>query len=479
MSLGMLFHKLAPPHPPKPNFIRQIPSTISGKAGTITLHFYVPKDYDTQRRLYVDRPQRPSMTLDQNVEDAIDENDEEREFDKGKSRRVSGTFSVFSEHIRRKSMQARRWGGYPVVINFHGGGFTLGSATDDARWCGTVVDECHAVVVSVDYRLAPECPFPTAVEDGVDAVLWIHEHATELGIDPDKIALSGFSSGGNMAFTVPLRLYDEQSGFLREDKASRPPSSQAAGHALDGTIGTSASSSTTKVGEIHSSDKLRPSNEDSELGENHPNQASTSVNPNSSVPSQSKEAQTTITERGISNVKIRCIVPWYPSLDYTRSREQRRATCVRRDQELPAIFTDLFDDSYLHPPASISLDSPYLSPGVAPTSLLQHALPDEIIMHTCEWDMLLEEGEAFRKRLIAPPLNKNVWYRLVEGVPHGWDKAPNPWKPTPGVREHYLRACKEMRRVFANQDGIKLREYETGQPGVVSAAPRGSIQVVR
>jgi len=478
MSLGMLFHKLAPPHPPKPNFIRQIPSTISGKAGTITLHFYVPKDYDTQRQLYVDRLPRSSTTFCQNAEDPV-EDDEEREIDKGKNRRVSGTFSVFSEHIRRKSMQARRWGGYPVVINFHGGGFTLGSATDDARWCGTVVDECHAVVVSVDYRLAPECPFPTAVEDGVDAVLWIHEHAVELGIDRDKIALSGFSSGGNMAFTVPLRLYDEQSGFLRDDKASRPTSRQRAERAFHGEAGTSASSSTTKVGEIKSADNQKRSIEDAGLEEPHQSQPPIKVKHNPPVPGQIKEAQTTITEHGIADVKICCIVPWYPSLDYTRSREQRRATCVRKDQELPAIFTDLFDDSYLHPPASISLDSPYLSPGVAPTSLLENALPDEIIMHTCEWDMLLEEGEAFHQRLIAPPLNRNVWYRMVEGVPHGWDKAPNPWKPTPGVREHYLRACKEMRRVFGNQDGIRLREHETGQPGVVSAAPRRSIQVVR
>ncbi|KAF2765371.1 hypothetical protein EJ03DRAFT_280262 [Teratosphaeria nubilosa] len=336
MGLGMLFHKLAPPRPPKPNFQRQIPSTIAGKPGMITLQFYVPKDYETQRRL------------------------------------------------------ARRWGGYPVVINFHGGGFTLGTATDDARWCGTVVDECHAIVVSVEYRKAPEMPFPTAVEDGVDAVLWIHEHADELGIDREKIALSGFSSGGNMAFTVPLRLYDEQTGALPD-------------------------------------------------------------------------------------VKIRCIVPWYPSLDYTRTREQRRATTVRKDHELPAIFTDLFDESYLHPPQAISLDSPYLSPGVAPTALLKNALPDEIIMHTCEWDMLLDEGQEFYRRLTSAPLNKKVWYKMVENVPHGWDKAPIPWKPTPGVREHYLRACREMRRVFGPQPGLVERRTSKG----ASAAPRGSVQVVR
>merc|ERR1712023_153257 len=97
---------------------------------------------------------------------------------------------------------------------------------DDARWCSTVVDECNAVVIAVDYRLAPECPFPTAVEDGVDAVIWVHQNAEELGIDPNKIALSGFSSGANMACSVPLRLWDEMMGFPREDETQRPTSSE-------------------------------------------------------------------------------------------------------------------------------------------------------------------------------------------------------------------------------------------------------------
>jgi hypothetical protein len=61
MGLGMLFHKLAPPRPPKPSFTRQIPSTISGKAGEIGLMFYVPKDYETQRRLWMNRPRMGSF----------------------------------------------------------------------------------------------------------------------------------------------------------------------------------------------------------------------------------------------------------------------------------------------------------------------------------------------------------------------------------------------------------------------------------
>ena len=60
--------------------------------------------------------------------------------------------------------------------------------------------------VSVEYRLAPEDPFLIAVEDGVEALLHLAANANELGLNPQKLALIGFSAGANMAFTMPLRL---------------------------------------------------------------------------------------------------------------------------------------------------------------------------------------------------------------------------------------------------------------------------------
>ena len=460
MSLGMFFHRLAPPRPPKPDFSRVIPSTISAdKSGSITLNFYVPKDYGTQRRLWTGR----------GLED--EEAGEEMGKIDGQLRRFSTAFSDLGAGLRRKSMTARRWGGYPVVINFHGGGFTLGKPGDDARWCGTVVDECHAVVISVDYRLAPECPFPTAVEDGVDAVLYVHNHADELGIDKTKIALSGFSSGGNMAFTVPLRLYDELHGFPRDAAPTPAPTTKQRmeralhGHALSSsptasstTSGPSASSESTKVEILDPDSPASPAQ-----------------------PSKAQPSPRVREAKQMPDIKLACLIPWYPPVDYTRTRAQRRATSARTDQELPALFTDLFDESYLHPPDTISLDSPYLSPGVAPTALLRAALPEEIIMHTCEWDMLLEEGEVFRERLASAEVGKKVWYKMVENVPHAWDKAPNPWKPTPGVREHYLGACKEMRRVLwpSLQAQRPAVERQTTVGHFPTAAPRGSVSVVR
>ncbi|KAL9595081.1 MAG: hypothetical protein Q9219_006655 [cf. Caloplaca sp. 3 TL-2023] len=96
----------------------------------------------------------------------------------------------------------------PAVINFHGGGFTIGSATDDARFAHAVTSRTDAIFVSIDYRLAPENPFPTAVEDGVDAILYLLQNADRLGIDPHQLVMNGFSAGGNLAFSVLLRLND-------------------------------------------------------------------------------------------------------------------------------------------------------------------------------------------------------------------------------------------------------------------------------
>lgn len=153
MQIGMKLHRVAPPRPPAPRFRRVVKTTVSPIQGEIPIYFYVPKDWE-----------------------------------------------------KRKVANAAR---FPIVVNFHGGGFTLGSATDDARWATCVAKHVDAVVASVDYRLAPEFAFPTAVQDGVDAVFYVARNADDLHIDVNKIAHSGFSSGGNMTFTVPMRLQSQ------------------------------------------------------------------------------------------------------------------------------------------------------------------------------------------------------------------------------------------------------------------------------
>ena len=110
-----------------------------------------------------------------------------------------------------------------MVINFHGGGFTLGAATDDRRWAGLVLRETNAIVVSVEYRLAPEFSFPIAVEDGYEALLHLAGNSQRYGIDPDHMAISGFSAGANMVFTVPLKLHDYISKAKDENNSSGIP----------------------------------------------------------------------------------------------------------------------------------------------------------------------------------------------------------------------------------------------------------------
>lgn len=97
----------------------------------------------------------------------------------------------------------------PVVVNFHGGGFALGSARQCDWICSIVASDVDAVVVSVDYRLAPAHKFPAAVEDCYDALLWTAAHAAELGADPARLGVMGDSAGGNLAAVVAIMARDD------------------------------------------------------------------------------------------------------------------------------------------------------------------------------------------------------------------------------------------------------------------------------
>jgi acetyl esterase len=92
----------------------------------------------------------------------------------------------------------------PIVVWFHGGGWVLGSLDTHDNHCRQLSDNVDAIVVSVDYRLAPESKFPAAVDDCIAAWNWVCEHATELGGDPRRVALGGDSAGGNLAAVACL-----------------------------------------------------------------------------------------------------------------------------------------------------------------------------------------------------------------------------------------------------------------------------------
>ena len=97
----------------------------------------------------------------------------------------------------------------PGVLYIHGGGMVLGSPHTEAIGSGRTSRELDAVVVSPDYRLAPEHRFPAALDDCMAALHWMREAADELGIDPGRIAVTGSSAGGGLSAAVAQRAYDE------------------------------------------------------------------------------------------------------------------------------------------------------------------------------------------------------------------------------------------------------------------------------
>jgi acetyl esterase len=96
----------------------------------------------------------------------------------------------------------------PVVVNFHGGGWVSGDPQQSEWWSAGVAAQAEVVVVSVDYRLAPEHPFPGPAEDCYAATCWVANHGDELGVDATRLAVMGDSAGGNLAAVVCLMARD-------------------------------------------------------------------------------------------------------------------------------------------------------------------------------------------------------------------------------------------------------------------------------
>ena len=96
----------------------------------------------------------------------------------------------------------------PGIVYFHGGGWVICDLDSHDGSCRRLSNAIGAVVVSVDYRLAPEHKYPAAADDAYAATVWVSEHATELGIDPTRLVVAGDSAGGNLAAVAALMARD-------------------------------------------------------------------------------------------------------------------------------------------------------------------------------------------------------------------------------------------------------------------------------
>ena len=421
--VGMFLHSNTAPYPPSPSFKRTItlPADGSGRAQKIVLHFYCPNSYVQYRK--------------------------------------EGRLS-------------------PVVVNFHGGGFTLGTATDDCRWAQCVLDDADAVMVSVSYRLAPESPFPAAVDDGVESLVYLTAHAAELGLDMTRVALSGFSAGGNLAVTVPLRLRSLGLDTRSYNGASHTSLSSAVGGSRIGqddvadfdtpsiqsssiNLSTLGPPSPNLIDLDHSPIDSHLQDHLDEGRQRHihdirpPSPFSSYNRPPSAAPFLIHDDRLAFLHNSShqhlplplckNELRIRAIFCWYPILDFQEPRENRRALSIMPSKTLPAVLTTLFDESYL--PDRASRSSPFASPSRASDELLAEAIPHHVFLYVCEWDMLLREGQEFVRRL--HDLGKHVRSMMIEKVCHAWDKSPNPFRNQADVFVLYRNACADMRAIFA------------------------------
>jgi len=122
---------------------------------------------------------------------------------------------------------------YPVLVYYHGGGFMVGSLDTHDNVCAALTNRADCLTVSVDYRLAPEHPFPAGLEDAYAAVQWAEAFATKINGDPDRIAVAGDSAGGNLSAAVALMVRDQGGPDLAHQGLIYPGTASPALHEFD------------------------------------------------------------------------------------------------------------------------------------------------------------------------------------------------------------------------------------------------------
>lgn len=104
---------------------------------------------------------------------------------------------------------------YPALVYYHGGGWVLGNLDSHDPVCRMIANEAKCVVVSVEYRLAPEHKFPAAVDDAYDSLDWVATHGEDFEIDPTRLAVGGDSAGGNLAAVACIMAKERKTPEIR------------------------------------------------------------------------------------------------------------------------------------------------------------------------------------------------------------------------------------------------------------------------
>ena len=126
----------------------------------------------------------------------------------------------------------------PVLVYYHGGGWTIGDLDTHDVLCRQLANASGCALVSVDYRMGPENPFPAAVDDCLAAAHWVRRHAAELGVDPARLAVGGDSAGGNLAAVVALLARDAGDLALACQLLIYPATDMRCGHPSHAANGT-------------------------------------------------------------------------------------------------------------------------------------------------------------------------------------------------------------------------------------------------
>lgn len=126
-------------------------------------------------------------------------------------RTIPGAEGPLAARVYRPRAEA----GLPLLVYFHGGGWVIGNLATHDGLCRALANAAGAVVLAVDYRLAPEHKFPAAAEDAYAATRWAAAHAADLGADPTRLAVGGDSAGGNLSAVVTHLARDRGGPALR------------------------------------------------------------------------------------------------------------------------------------------------------------------------------------------------------------------------------------------------------------------------